>query len=118
MLIYLLYILSTYKRVVKIIYLEYISASTIKFSPTNATFVPGLLYEELELTCSVEDSDDTQSSKSKDIHHVMSIVISRVSQPGHIVASISKLNPPARAGDGEDNVQVVGDVSGTTGNTR
>ena len=108
-LLYIHYYFSTYKRVVNVKYCKYISASTIQFTPANASFVAGLPSQELELTCGLEDSE------SKDIKRVVSIVINKMS--GEKVASISDY-APARAADDQVNVRVVGDVSGTSGKLR
>ena len=74
--------------------------------------MPGLLYEELTLTCGLVDQ--SESSRSEDVKQVINILINR---SGHPVASVSDY-ASAKAADDQNNLQVQGDVSGSAGNTR
>ena len=106
LIVYTHYNVSTNTRVVTIIYLKSLSASTIRFTPANASFVPGLLYEELDLQCGLVEST------SNNVKHVVNIVINR---SGKTVASVSDYSS-AKAADDQTNLHVEGDVSGTAGN--
>ena len=94
--------------------MKYISASTIKFTPAKSSFVPGLLYEEVELTCQVEES----KVKSNNVKEVMSITIKKVIDgSSHFVAMVSD-SGPARVATDQKDLEVYGDVNGTTGERR
>ena len=74
--------------------------------------MPGLVDEEVELTCQVEES----STKSNDVKEIISIVINKEGS-GQFVASVSDYGPASITTD-QENVEVSGDVSGTSGEKR
>ena len=92
--------------------MKYISASTISFTPAKSTFVPGLINEEVDLTCEVVESSQ------RNVKQVVSIVINKVNKgSGQYVASVTDY-APAKYADDQQNVEVYGDVSGTSGKKR
>ena len=94
--------------------MKYISASTIQFTPSKTHYVPGLVYEEVELTCEVKASN----VQSKNVHQVVSISIKKLNNGSpKYVASVSDYNS-AKVAAGQQNVKVYGDVSGTSGKKR